>query len=694
MCGLCGFVLPADTSALMAQEGAGHVRGRHDPLRVLARMAAAIAHRGPDDEGFWFDQRSRHGRDILVGLAHRRLAIVDLTPGGHQPMLSADGRYVLVFNGEIYNHAELREELVRDGVRFRSSSDTEVLVEAIAAWGTLAACRKAAGMFAFAVWDRRDGTLTLARDRLGKKPLYVYAVPGGGLAFASELKSLWALPGFAPAIDRQALGEFFRFGYVAEHAAIFAGVSKVLPGTVMTLGPELGQAARSTAYWRLVDAVLAGKEAPIGDPEEARQGLLERLRLATRSRMLADVPLGAFLSGGIDSGLVVSLMQEHSPRPVRTFSIAFADQLYDEAPVARAVARHLGTEHSELRVTEAEAQDVVPQLPQIFDEPFADASQIPTYLLARLTRSQVTVALTGDGGDEPFGGYARYRSQYGLAGALHHLPHALRAPLARGLGDVPGQVWDSLSRALPARRRPRFLASKVAKLSRSLALDDPGRRAQAFLSFWEPETLVPGWLPDASRDGDFYACPGVLVGDAAEAMQFWEILHYLPGDLLAKVDRATMAVALEARSPLLDHRVVEYAWRLPSSMKASRGATKRILRELLFGFVPREIVDLPKQGFSAPIGAWLAGDLRGWAEAVLAAGRRRTADLLDWRAIDGAWQAHLAGRAGQAEKMWSVLMFCAWQERWLGPQTMGADPAPGRIASMDGPRQEAMLENQ
>jgi asparagine synthase (glutamine-hydrolysing) len=680
----------------MAVEGSGQARGRYEPARVLARMAAAIAHRGPDDEGFWLDRRLLHGAEALVGLAHRRLAIVDLSPGGHQPMSSADGRYVLVFNGEIYNHAELRVDLSRTGVGFRSSSDTEVLVEAIAAWGVMAACRKAAGMFAFAVWDRREATLSLARDRMGKKPLYVYAPPGGGLAFASELKSLWALPGFAPAIDRQALGEFFRFGYVPEHSAIFSSVGKVLPGTVLTLGPDLGHAARTTAYWRLADAVLAGRDAPIRDGEEARQGLLERLRLATRSRMLADVPLGAFLSGGIDSGLVVSLMQEHSLRPVRTFSIAFADQLYDEAPVARAVARHLGTEHSELRVTEAEAQDVVPQLPEIFDEPFADASQIPTYLLARLTRGQVTVALTGDGGDEPFGGYARYRSQYGLAGALHHLPRPLRAPLARGLGQVPGGVWDSLSRAIPARRRPRFLASKVAKLSRSLALDDPARRAQAFLSFWEPEILVRGWTPgtDDTDGSAFYACPALLADDPAEAMQYWEILHYLPGDLLAKVDRATMAVALEARSPLLDHRVVEYAWRLPSSMKASRGASKRILRELLFGFVPREIVDLPKQGFSAPIGAWMAGDLRGWAEAVLAAGRERTGDLLDWQAVDSAWQAHLAGRAGVAEKMWSVLMFCAWQERWSGASGAALDEAPARRASKDAAFQAGMLENQ
>lgn len=641
MCGLVGFWRPQG----FWNAAAG--------TAILERMAQTIAHRGPDDQGTWFSVPQG------VGLAHRRLSILDLTPGGHQPMASASQRHVIVFNGEIYNHSEIRAELEALGHRFRSSSDTEVLVEAIAEWGVTPTCSRLVGMFAFAVWDREIQTLSLVRDRIGKKPLYLLR-DDHGYAFASELKAFRALPGFSPRLDNDALGKFFRHTYVPDDCSIFENVGKIMPGHVA----EIDRDGRlSTApYWSLAEVVLAGRANRIRTLPDAEEALLGLLRQATNERMLADVPLGAFLSGGIDSGLVVSLMQENSKSRIRTFSIGFAEATHDEAPVARAVARHLGTYHTELYVSAADAQDVVPLLPEIFDEPFADASQIPTYLLAKLTREHVTVALTGDGGDESFGGYARYRSEYGLLGNCYRLPAPLRHLLADGITHIPSGFWDAAASLVPRHRRPRFLSSKVGKVARALRLDDPAQRGQGFLSFWEPEEILRNPIRDRL---DPFACPPELVEDASEAMQFWETRHYLSGDLLAKVDRATMAASLEARCPLLDHRVVELAWRLPPEYKASPVALKRILRQLLFRYVPREIVDLPKQGFSVPIGAWMLNGLRDWAEETLAYGRCNTDDVLNWNNIDAAWSMHRNGRIGFTEKMWAVLMFCAWHRHWM-----------------------------
>lgn len=402
MCGIVGFFANADQ----------WLEGRM--ASVLGSMAGAIVHRGPDDQGVWFEAAQG------IGLALRRLAIVDLSLRGHQPMISGDTRFVIVFNGEIYNHLDLRAELEARGCRFRSTSDTEVLLEAIAHWGVVRTCERLLGMFAFAVWDRETRRLWLARDRLGKKPLYMYRDGRGGVAFASELKALWHFPGFAPTLRPQALGEYFRYSYVPDHLSIFREVDKVMPGTVLEIA--MGEPAHTHCYWSLAAVVERGHRDRITDRMGAEESLLALLRDATRRRMLADVPLAAFLSGGIDSALVVSLMQEATVTKVRTFTIGFHEAAFDEAPVARAVARHLGTDHTELYVSDADAQRVVPLLPEIFDEPFADASQIPTHLLAKLTRSQVTVALTGDGGDESFGGYVRYRSHYGLVGKLCSLP--------------------------------------------------------------------------------------------------------------------------------------------------------------------------------------------------------------------------------------------------------------------------------
>jgi asparagine synthase (glutamine-hydrolysing) len=643
MCGIVGFLSRARCSD---EAGARH---------TVEAMAKAIAHRGPDDQGLWVDSASH------VALGHRRLSIVDLSPGGHQPMRAADDGMVIVFNGEIYNYRELRAELESAGCRFRSSSDTEVLLEAMNRWGVVEACRRAHGMFAFAAWERGRRTLWLGRDRLGKKPLYLYADPSGGLAFASELKAFWQLPGFSPSLDRSAVAEFFRHSYVGDQHSIFSGVGKVMPGTVVEA--SLDCAPRTHTYWSLADVVENQTAQRILDPVEAEDRLLALLKDATCRRMVADVPLGAFLSGGIDSGLVVSLMQEASTSRIRTFSIGFREAAYDEAPVAKSVAAHLGTDHTELYVTDADAQRLVPTLPDIFDEPFADASGIPTFLLAKLTRAHVTVALTGDGGDESFGGYLRYRNHEGMVGCLYGMPRPLRASAAALLERVPAGAWEALVVPIPNRRRPRFIASKVAKVCRALRLDSAAERGKSYLSFWDPGEVVLG----AYEDTDPFVSPACLAMEPSEAMQYWETRHYLPGDLLAKADRATMAASLEARCPLLDHRVVELAWRLPPTMKASRGASKRILRNLLFRYVPQNLVDLPKQGFSVPVGSWMHRGLRDWTEATLDYGRRHTADLLDWRVIDAAWQAHSTGRIGYSEKLWTVVMFAAWHGRWLSP---------------------------
>lgn len=644
MCGITGFLTSAD------------IWHEQRARRIIKAMAGSISRRGPDDQGDWIDEASH------VGLAHRRLSILDLSPDGHQPMKSADGRFVIVFNGEIYNHPELRLEMAALGCRFRSGSDTEVLLEAIARWGVIPACKRLIGMFAFAVWDREERRLWLGRDRLGKKPLYFYKDGKGGVVFASELKSFWHFPAFKPTLDPRALAEYFRYSYIPDYLSIFNEVEKVMPGTVLEIG--LSEPVRSHQYWSLFDAVELQSQSRIINLKEAEESLLELLKDATRRRMLADVPLGAFLSGGVDSGLVVSLMQEASIDKVKTYSIGFIEAAYNEAPVAKAVAQYLGTDHNELYVTDTEIQQVVSMLPEIFDEPFADASQIPTYLIAKLTRSKMTVAMTGDGGDESFGGYLRYRNHSGLAGGLYQLPGALRQIMAHGISAVPASVWENLALAVPCKRRPRFIASKMVKMTRAMRLDNASERGKAFLSFWEPEEILLARSETLMQDP--YQCPSCLLDEPSESMQFWETLHYLSGDLLTKVDRATMFASLEARSPLLDHRVVELAWRLPSDMKASPAATKLILRNLLYRYVPRKLVDLPKQGFSVPIGKWVSSGLYEWAESILSYGRTHTQELLDWAVIDKAWKKHLSGQAGYEEKLWIVLMFCAWHQHWLG----------------------------
>lgn len=643
MCGIAGVWRLAGARSAQALAAQGEA------------MAQRLLHRGPDDAGVWVDETSQ------LALAHRRLAVVDLSPLGHQPMLSADQRYVLVFNGEVYNFQTLRAELVAQGHVFRSTSDTEVMLAAFCAWGVPAALRRFAGMFALALWDRELRCLHLARDRLGKKPLYLWSAPGGGWAFGSELKALWAVDGFRPSMSMAGLECFLRYGYVADNVSVFERVTKVRPGELLTLVAD-GEPRREV-YWSLAD-VVASRGALIRDPVQAEALVLERLREATRERLVADVPLGAFLSGGIDSGLVVALMQEQGDGRTRTFSVGFEEAGYDEAPVAKAVAAHLGTQHTELYVTQRDALGVVERLAGIYDEPFADASQIPTCLLALAARRHVTVALTGDGGDESFGGYVRYRNHLGMVGRLYGLPRPVRRGIASALSSVGPDTWSAAARLIPSRQRPRFLAAKVQKLSRALSAQSVGDRDRVFLTYWDVPPLSMGAGRVARTDAEFDAPPAWAL-EGSELMQYWESRHYLPGDLLAKLDRATMAASLEARSPLLDHRVVEAAWQLDPALKAGPGALKAVLRALLFRYVPRQLVDLPKQGFSVPVGAWMRKELRDFSEAAFSHTREHLGDWLDLKAIDNAWLAHTAGRPSHAESLWAVVMLATWHRRWL-----------------------------
>ena len=648
MCGLAGSWEP---------------RGRRDEdeLKRLARgMAALVASRGPDDSGEWVDPEAG------IALGHRRLSIVDLSPRGHQPMVSAGGSLVIAYNGEIYNFRELRAELEADGASFRGDSDTEVLLEACAAWGLQRTLHRCIGMFAIALWDRRERQLHLARDRLGIKPLYWARLEAGGMLFASQPKCFSVHPDWRPAVDRPALAEYLRHGYVNAPRCIYRGAFQVRPGCIVTLDPR-GE-ARERCYWDAIALAHEGIERaarPRGE-EEAVEGLDALLRDAVARRMVADVPLGAFLSGGIDSSTVVALMQSQSDRPVRTFSIGFRETRFDEAVHARAVANHLGTDHTELYVEPRHALDLVPTLADHYDEPFGDSSQLPTLLVSELARRHVTVALSGDGGDEVFAGYNRHAR----AGALRRLhgryPRWARRAGARLLTSLRPQTWDRLGSLVPERARPRLLGDKLHLLAAVVGLDRFEDVYPRLVSHWELDAdLVPGQGPGAGR-----LRPGALdpaLAGEAERMQLMDLLTYLPGDILAKVDRASMAFSLEARVPLLDHRVVEHTWSLPPDLRIRSGETKWILRRVLERYLPRALFDRPKMGFAVPIDRWLRGPLRDWA-----------ADLLDERALgeDGLfnvalvrrrWDEHQAGSHNWQDSLWIVLMAQAWRRRWLGP---------------------------
>jgi asparagine synthase (glutamine-hydrolysing) len=619
----------------------------------LRSAVSALHHRGPDASGVWLDT------DAGLGLAHTRLKIIDLSEAGAQPMHSADGRFVISYNGEIYNHAELRRELCARGLAaaFRGSSDTETLLAACSAWGVEAAVRRCNGMFAFALWDRQLRTLYLVRDRLGIKPLYWGSASADGLLFASELKGLLALQTVRPEMDPDALQEFLHFGFVPAPRSIYRGISKLPAGSFLTC--RAGSAPMQTRYWTLESAVSAPRDAQLPDAVDSMDHLL---REVVREQMIADVPLGAFLSGGIDSSLVAALMQQVGSQPARTFSIGFAEASHDESAHAAAVARHLGTVHTELRVTPVEALAVIPDLARMYDEPFADSSQVPTFLLARLTRAQVTVALSGDGGDEAFAGYNRHVYAGPLLAPALAAPESLRRRMAGLLEAVSPARWEALAGMLPAKIRPRQAADKLHKLAACLRAPAQEVYAQLIATLPDAKNFIHGSGRRRTAFGDA-AVLQALTG-MGERLQYLDAAVYLPDDMLVKVDRATMAVALECRVPLLDHRVIEAAWRCPWSLRV-RGLTgKWLARQILERYLPRPLFARPKSGFSMPLADWLRGGLRDWAEAMLDPVRLDAAGILDAGAVRALWQEHLSGRSNRQHALWNVLTFQAWHEHW------------------------------
>jgi asparagine synthase (glutamine-hydrolysing) len=651
MCGIAGIL----TSSSPSRE-------------LLQQMAGKLAHRGPDDEGIWLDP------DAGIGLVNRRLAVIDLSPAGHQPILSSDGRFALTFNGEIYNHGDLRAELEGAGGApdggWRGHSDTEVLVEAISLWGLQPTVERCVGQFAFALWDRREPRLSLVRDRFGEKPLY-YGWAGGDFLFGSELKAIRIHPKFAGEIDRRALRLFAARTYIPAPLSIYRGISKLQPGCILELSsdaeppteaPAPGYSSNGlslTRYWSYRDVLRAGLDDPIKDEKYVIDELERLLARAVESQSLTDVPVGAFLSGGIDSSAIVALYQKYSAQPVRTFTIGFAEQAFNEADHARAAARHFGTEHHEQVVTAREAQDVIARLPQIYDEPFADSSQIPTYLVSRFARERVTVALSGDGGDELFGGYNRYFGTARLWSRLKRLPAPVRAAAVASGGLVPAAAWDGLGKAISGKDLPPYFGVKVRKSLRTVAAArDLEHLFTSFVDEWSDSgSPVSGALDDGLCAFDLE-----VANDAPDAsrMMYCDATSYLPDDILCKVDRASMAVGLEAHAPYLDHRVAAFAARIPIAMNIRRGGGKHMLKRLLFREAPPELFERPKAGFAIPVGEWIKGPLRDWAEDLLDASAMRAEGWLDAGLVQSRWRNHLSGKQDSTAALWAVLMFQAW----------------------------------
>lgn len=626
---------------------------------ALPQMTDALMHRGPDDEGHWFDAEAG------IALGHRRLSIVDLSPAGHQPMVSVSGRWVIAFNGEIYNHRDLRAELEAAGKApaWRGHSDTETLLAAIEAWGVEATLERSTGMFAIALWDRECRELWLARDRFGEKPLY-YGWNRGALLFGSELKALRAFPGFDAPLDRQALALYLRHNAVPAPFSIHQGIRKLLQGHWLRIGQrelERGDLPEPVAYWSAAERAHAGKANPFAGSESEAADALERLLLdAVGRQMVADVPLGAFLSGGIDSSLVVAMMQAQSARPVRTFSIGFNEAGYNEAEHAAAVARHLGTEHTELYVSPGDAMAVIPRLSTIYDEPFSDSSQIPTLLVAELARRHVTVALSGDGGDELFGGYSRYFLAAHRWGQISSVPMPLRQLASRGITAVPVKAWNAayavVTPFIPRRRRWGLPGEKMHKGAAVLSRGSGVALYRDLITHWEPQTLLPGISEPMS-----FGPPrgGALLG-LTEYMMLEDACHYMADDILVKVDRAAMACGLETRVPFLSHRVFEFAWRLPIEYKIHNGVGKQLLRQVLYRHVPQALIDRPKMGFGVPIDSWLRGPLKDWAAGLLDPVRLKNGGYFDPEPIMRKWSEHQSGKRNWQYHLWDILMFQAW----------------------------------
>lgn len=644
-------------------------RKRGDDVAVTAaRMTDCLVHRGPDDAGVWSDS------DAGVALGFRRLSIIDLSPAGHQPMQSSSGRFTMIFNGEVYNFATIREELERGGLApaWRGHSDTEVILAAFEAWGLDAAVKRFVGMFAFALWDGRERLLHLVRDRMGVKPLY-YTAAHDAVLFGSELKSMTVAEECPTTISRDALSLYTRFAYVPVPYTIYEDVWKVRPGTIVTFDADHRRTERE--YWSLREVIeRTSADRFAGSDAEAIEKLDEVAREAVRLRMIADVPLGVFLSGGVDSSLVTALMQAQSSGAVKTFSIGFREAEYDEAHYAAAVAKHLGTEHTELYVAPSDARDVIPKLPYIYDEPFADSSQIPTYLVSKLAREHVTVSLSGDGGDEFFAGYHRYFLGRKLWDKADLLPRFARPMASAAMRAVPIRTWNALlspqRRFVPRALRRERAGERIHKLASAMTTTDPDALYREVVAQWPG--LVPGArdLPIAITDRAAWP----RIDDYIERMMYFDQVSYLPDDILVKVDRASMAVSLEAREPLLDHRLIEFAWRLPLSMKLREGGGKWILKKLLARYVPQTLIDRPKMGFGLPIDHWLRGPLREWGESLLNEKRLRDEGFFDARAVREKWTEHTAGRGEWQQYLWTVMMFQAWLDARRG-EAVSAEPA-------------------
>ena len=625
---------------------------------TVEEMADLLHHRGPDAAGSWSEERSG------IALGFRRLAIIDLSEAGAQPMTSADGRWTLVYNGELYNHEELRGALGDRAGILRGHSDTEILLEHMACWGLEKTLTQANGMFALGVWDAQERVLRLARDRMGEKPLY-YGFLGRTFVFASGLAPLRAHPAFDAEVDRDALTAFLRYGFVPAPRSMWRGISKLPPGCWLELDADRDE-PRIRSYWSAIEVALAGRARPLeGSDRELTDALEDALLRAVAIRRTADVPLGALLSGGIDSSLIVAMLQAQSAEPIRSFTIGFHDKGYDEAEFARAIARHIGTEHTEMYVGGDEALAVVPELPALYDEPMADSSQLPTHVVSRLARQHVTVCLSGDGGDELFGGYTRYLYREGAVGRLHRLPPRLRRGLAATLDGLSVDQWDRLfdraSGVLPAELHQSHPGWKMHKLAESLGQDGHDLAYRSLLSLWsDPAALVIG---GAEPPDPLTAPPPGLAGLAPEdRMPLVDVLTYLPDDILAKVDRAAMGASLETRLPLLDPDVFALSWRLPAHSRIRDGQTKRVLRQVLDRYVPSDLMDRPKKGFVVPIGEWLRGPLRSWGEALLEPRRMEAEGLLRPEAVGAAWRRHQAGRGGDPRHLWAVLVFQQWLE--------------------------------
>lgn len=644
MCGLTGFI-----------------NLKNDGLNCedyLRKMNSALTHRGPDDEGYWIDPH------LSLGLAHRRLSILDLSSNGRQPMFSVNDRYVIAYNGEVYNFSILRDQL--NCRQWRGHSDTEVMLAAIEQWGIEEAVKKFIGMFAFALWDKKERSLHLVRDRLGIKPLF-YGWQGGSFLFGSELKALKAHPEFKGVVDRNSLALFTRHGYIPGPYSIYEGIKKLLPGHILTFSlKDPKNRPDPVSYWSAKDVVERGIREPFaGSAEEAMEQLQTLLMDAVKLRMISDVPLGAFLSGGIDSSLVVALMQAQSSRPIKTFSIGFFENEFNEAQHAKRVANHLGTDHTEIYITSNEMKAVIPRLPALYDEPFADSSQIPTILVSELAREKVMVSLSGDGADEIFAGYERYNRASFIWNTSRWCPSSLRKFISKRLSLISPQIWNVFFNRIgfmtPQKLRFSNTGHKLRILSTLLGHENLEVLYKELVSYWtDPTSLVLGSVEPPtpfSSKLDWKTHPGHI-----DRLMFLDLITYLPDDILTKVDRASMSVSLETRTPLLDHRVVEMVWRIPLNMKIRNGENKWLLKQILYKHVPRKLVDRPKMGFGVPLGYWLTGPLRDWAEDLLNETRLQREGFFNADMVRKKWSEHLSGKRNWHNALWNILMFQAWLE--------------------------------